>query len=317
MLIYGIAAITTIILFFILIQYVLAPESNTKIIASSIDRAQTQTNLGKTVNLGLLLYEEDYRLQKTDLAKDKPIISFECTNPNYCCIRKGEQDKKYECDKQVSWDYDYFSTNLTQKILTSTRCIRVDGVGVCRVYLGSLPAQAAIDKLEVLEDKAGIGELKVTLKNTGSQQLALGKNSLKLYKKANDGSWALTDYYSDSKDVPNIIPGEKSAILWSINPTNSGTYKAEFKFEGQNAGFDQNAIEFVIDKTLSCIVTDTENQTIPNSENTYFEEIHYCAGCSYSFDCANAWTKKTGGKVFYPLDKDSAYCIKETYDGNC
>ncbi|MFA6268744.1 MAG: hypothetical protein WC652_02955 [archaeon] len=314
--IYGIVTIALILLFLNLIPQFLTPESNNKLISTTLEMAQTQTYLGKTINLGALLYPEKYTLQKDDLSKDKPIISFECLTPNDCCIRKQDQNKDYKCTKPVSWDYDFFSTKESHTTNTSVRCIRIDGVGVCKVYFGTLPAQAQVGIIEILDTSTGNAEVKVNVKNVGSGQLAFGQNSIKLFKKSTT-DWIETDYYSEPKEVNTIMPQEKYSFLWSISPKNSGEYKAVFKFEGQNAGYDENYVIFTLDKSNLCNTTEQQTTTTFNAENSNYMEIHYCTGCSYSFECANTWSKKENGKEFVPLDKDSAYCTKLTYEGSC
>lgn len=314
--IYAIVAIALIFVLFTVFNFINTPESNTKLIAQSIELAQTETKLGQTVNLGQLYYTNNQTIDKVDLAKEFPIISFDCLSPTHCCIKKKDQGKDYVCDKAVTWNDTYFMINTSGKLNTSTRCIRVDGTSVCKVYLGGLPAQAKIEEIEVLDTKTGTGEIKANVKNIGAQTLAIGKMTLTLYKKSAN-NWIETDYVSDAKEINSISAGEKSFFLWSINPNNSGDYKALFKFEGQNGGFDEKSVEFLLDKTNTCIEsTTTPLETIFDPETESYQEVHTCENCAYSIDCASALAKKTG-KLFYPLNETNAYCYKQTMEGTC
>jgi len=302
--IYSIAGLALLLLFFSLLPYFFPTETSTKQIVKAVEEAQTLTMLGKTMNLGALSYSRDYQLFKEDFDEKKVLITFECVSAKECCIRKSDQGKNYTCDNPIEWDYNFIKIKETKKVTTAVRCTREQGFSLCKIYIAGLPAQAKVDKIELLNLAEGIAEIKLTLKNIGLNELAFGKNSLVLYKKS-ENTWIETDYASEEKETQNIMPGEKETILWSINPKNTGEYKALFRFEAQNAGFDENSIIFTLDKTSLC-----------NTDTNTYQEIHSCSECTYSVDCATAWDKKTG-KTFYPLDKERAYCTKTTYEGNC
>jgi len=315
LLVYSIAGLALLLLFFSLLPYFFPPETSTKQIMKAVEEAQTLTMIGKTMNLGALSYSKDYHLFKEDFDEKNFLIAFECASAKECCIKKSDQGKNYACENPIEWDYNFIKIKETKKITTAVRCTREKGFNLCKIYVAGLPAQAKVDKIELLNTSGGTGEIKLTLKNIGLNELAFGKNSLILYKKS-ENSWIETDYASEEKEVSTIMPGEKETIFWSINPKNAGEYKALFRFEAQNAGFDENSIIFTLDKTSLCNTNETQAETFFDPETSTYQETHYCTGCSYSFECANAWNKKTG-KPFYPATKDSAYCTKTTYEGSC
>ncbi|MFA5931444.1 MAG: hypothetical protein WC821_03980 [archaeon] len=313
--IYAIVALALVMVFLTFAPQFLENKQSVDNMKKSIEIAKLQTMLGKTMNLGFPLYGEEFIVNKNNFDYKTVLVAFECLDPKECCIRKEDQDKNYKCNKSIEWDYDFFKVKDTTKIQTSLRCIKQGELATCKFYLGSLPAQAKIDKIELVDNTNGTAEIKVLVKNIGSNELAFGKNSLKLEKKS-PTNWVETDYVSETKETMTIMPGESYPFLWSIAPSNSGEYKAIFTFEGQNAGFDENSIIFTLDTTKAC-KTGGVGESIFNPNNSTYQEIHYCANCLNSFDCASAWNKKQIGTTFTPINSESAYCTKTTFEGSC
>jgi len=315
-LIYSIAAFALILVFLGIIYYFTEQETNTKIIQRELIKAQAQINLGKTINGGQLNFEKDNSMEKSDIEKENTLVSFECINPQNCCTRETDRDKTTKCDKAIRWDYDFVQFNENKRITLNTRCERISGVPVCKVYISGTPPQAKVKKIELLTKTLGTGEIKVTVENSGGQTLTFGKNTLTLFKKVTDG-WQETNYPEEIKEVETIASGESYSFLWSINPKNSGNYRADFKFEAKNGGFDENGIEFVIDKTLSCKIDSRAVETTFDSATGNYLENYYCTGCSYSFECSNAWTAEYPTKNFIVKTKDATYCVKQEANGSC
>ena len=317
LIVYAIAALVFILVVIGVFQQFLQPENPLTQIKKSIELAQTQTMLGHTVENGYLDYPNDFTAFARNLAdKKNTIVSFECNNPSDCCIRKTDANSRETCTKAIDWDYDFVKINQPKKISTNTRCVLIQGMPVCKVYLGTLPAQAKVFSIDSLGTNLGATQIKITLKNTGSIQISYGTVRLELYKKSING-WELTDYNSSSKEVPLIVPQEKHILFWDITPNNIGEYKAEFIFDAQNGGSDQNFIIFTKETNSYCAIDGSPSETVQNMTNGTYEEIHYCTGCSYSHECVGAWSKETPSTTFYPQSKDQTYCTKSTFEGNC
>lgn len=313
--IYAIVALALVLAFLNFAPQFLENKQSINEMKKSIEIAKSQTSLGKTMNIGSPIYDKEFIANKKNFDDKIVLVAFECLNPKECCIRKADQDKNYVCNKPIEWDYDFFKVSETKKIQTSLRCLDKMGLITCKFYLGSLPAQAKVEKIELIDTEDGTAEIKVIVKNTGSNELAFGENSLKLEKKS-PTNWVETDYVSEIKETMAIMPQESYSFYWSIAPKNSGEYKAIFTFQGQNAGFDENSITFTLDTTLAC-KTGGIGESIFDPENNIYQEIHYCTNCSNSFDCASAWNKKQNGTTFTPINSESAYCTKTTFEGNC
>jgi hypothetical protein len=240
---------------------------------------------------------------------------MECTDPENCCIRKSDQDNKNKCEKPFEWDYDYFEPKITGPVITNVRCLRYNGLPKCTIYFGKAPAQTEVNKINLMNTTSTSTELEVIVKNSGANELAFGKATLKLYKKSVN-EWIETDYTQEPQEVTTLMPQESSHLYWSLTPKNPGKYKAEFTFEALNAGHDKKAIEFDKSVSVTCQINESKTDTLIG-ENGKFNELHYCNNCEYSYDCANAWKAKIPSKTFYPMTKEQTYCIKDTETGAC
>ena len=317
LLVYAIAALAFVALFLAILTQFFPPENPIAQLKKSIEVAETQTMQGQTVQEGYLNFPKDFTLRAQDLSdKQKAIVSVECNNPNECCIRKSDANGKTPCTKSINWDYDFVEVKETKKILTSTRCLRIEGMPVCKVYLGLLPAQAEISKLSLIGENTNTIQIKVTLKNSGSLQITYGTVTMNLYKKSSKG-WESTDYNVVQKEVPLIMPKESTTLIFDVSPSNIGEYKSEFTFDALNAGNDQNSITFKKETNTSCTIDESATDTVQNAMTGIYEETHYCTGCTYSHECVGAWSKKNPNQTYYPRTQDQTYCTKESDTGTC
>jgi hypothetical protein len=315
-LIYAIIAIILVAIFLALAQNYPTLESTSSLIKKSLEEARLDPNLGVTFLTGNLDYEKGTLLNASGLAPQGALLSIECTNPEYCCIRDSQKSQNQICEKNFEWDYDFIRVQQTKKINTFVRCIDLDQVNTCKVFIGSSPAQAQIEKIENIgENSNGNTEIKVTLTNSGHASLALGIATLKLYKKSNT-QWIQTDYESNPKEIDIILPNEKKLLYWELTPTNLGQYRIMVKFEANNAGFSESTMDFNKTKNDFCKITNI-GEVIYNATNDNYEELHNCEGCNYAYECANAWGEKNSQKIYFPKSKDYAYCIRLSANGSC
>lgn len=316
LLIYAIVAIVIVAVFLAIAQNFPALESTSSLIKKSLDEARLDPNLGKTFLVGTLNYDKDNLIRSTGINPQGSFTSFECISSDYCCVQKSQQNINYECDKSIEWDYDFLRPTESRKINTYVRCIDIDKLNTCKVYVGSTPAQAEILTVETIgENSQGNTEIKATITNAGKLTLANGIAFLILSKKVS-GSWTQADYENEAKEVQLLQQNEKQTLYWEIKTTNLGEYKATVKFEAQNAGFDEKSVDFNKTENTLCNET-TIGETIYNAENNNYEEMHNCEGCNYAYECVNEWSKRDVTTTYYPKSSVYAYCIKESADGSC
>jgi len=315
-LVYAIAALALIAVFLALAQNFPPLENNSTLIKKALDEARLDPNLGKTFLIGALKYERNYLMTSSGLSLQGTLLSIECTNPEYCCVRESQKIKNQTCEKSFEWDYDFIRTLQEKKLNTFVRCIDVDNINTCKVFIGSSPAQAEIDKVENIgENSNGNTEIKVTLTNSGAATLALGTATLKLYKNAGT-EWLQSDYETDPQEVEMIQPNEKKILYWEINPVNLGSYRIIVKFEATQAGFSEKSMDFNKTQNNFCKITKI-GDVIYNAQNNNYEELHNCEGCNYAYECANAWSNKNTQKTYFPKSKDYAYCVRPTENESC
>jgi len=312
--IYAIAAVVFVALFFAVVSFFIQSPNNSKIISSVLDTAVLSNNLGSALFVGYLDFPKDSSLESSDFVGITSSVSFECVSPNDCCARDSDLKGK-ECLKPFSWDYSFLKVNESKKANVFVRCSSVNEALFCKVFFGSMPAQASIESLELVGvNSSGGQDITLSVKNTGSIPLAFGKSSVVLFKKAY-GKWERTDFVSEPKEVEVIQAGEKYKFYWTLSLANPGEYRAEFNFEGQNAGFSKKSIDF--NKTLSLCSAISAGEAVFDPEQNKYLEMRSCEGCTYAFECVSAWSAADSSTVFYPSTKDFAYCVKDSPDGSC
>ncbi len=310
--VFGIVAVAMLAVF----AYVITPTvpNSVDIIKNSLQDAQVPGNMGKTISLGALPYPKNATIGKEDLTYSQMSVAIECTSARECCPRDADLGGK-KCDKVLSWDYDHLTVSTDKRIDTYVRCLSEKGYPVCRVYFGSAPAQAKIDSIsKPVETQSGEINLTVTIKNLGAVPAPIGENSLVLLKKVN-GDWQESDYDSNAKETPAVMPGEKQIMYWTISPKNIGEYKARFRYSALDSGFDEKSVDFNRAVMSQCNRTEGTT-TIFDPESQKFWEIHNCENCNYSFECVAAWANYTK-KEFFGINATSAYCNKDTENGSC
>lgn len=314
--IYAVAAFALIAVFLAIAQNFPQTEDTSTIIKTALNEARLDPNLGKTFSVGALDYEKERLINSSGLQIQGTMLSIECTDPNYCCIRASQENQSEKCDKYFEWDYDFIRAIKTKKINTFVRCVDIDTINSCKVFVGLSPAQAKVISVENIgTNSSGNTEIKATVSNAGSTPLSLGVATVKLFKKV-DEDWESTNYDSDPQEAILIQPNEEKILYWEINPVNLGTYRVTIRFEANEAGFDENHVDFNKTENSSCKVQSI-GDTVYSAENNNYQEIHSCEGCNYAYECANAWSKKNPNVTFYPQSRDYSYCIKQTEEGNC
>lgn len=314
--IYAIVALILVGIFLALAQNFPTLESTPSLIKKSLDEARLDPNLGKTYLVGTLNYEKGNLITSSGLSPQGVLTSIECTSVESCCIQTSQQNASNDCDKSFEWDYDFIRPIESRKTNTFVRCIDIDQINTCKVYVGSSPAQAEVVSVETLgENEQGNTEIKATLTNSGSTTLANATAYLTLNKKVN-GRWIQTDYEPESREVLILQNKEKQILYWEIKTINLGDYQATIKFEAQNGGFDEKSVDFNKTENTLCRET-TIGETIYNAKNNNYEEMHNCEGCNYPFECVNEWSKRDATTTYYPKSSNYAYCIKESEETSC
>ncbi|MBT4192066.1 MAG: hypothetical protein HOE11_02050 [Candidatus Diapherotrites archaeon] len=268
-------------------------------------QAENPDNLGNLFYLGEEKIERDSLITKGMFDLLDRELSFECTSTELCCPQNEA------CNKDITWDYDYLKTKNQVRTSVYLRCIK-DIVPICRVYVGKEPAQARIIKI----DKTQVGSkiiLEVATENSGEFDMAFGNVSMLLEKKVGK-RWVNTGEVFEEQTVNRIAVSFGHIFVIEFETPVIGEYRSIITFEGQNAGFDEEKIEFTFEENTFCKTRENED-TLPFGDE--FREMHYCSGCNFAYECLAKWNEQDPVTTYELIDKESVYCLKTTLDGNC
>ncbi len=305
-------AIVALLIIFIAIDLFLTlfPQENiTGILQKNIKLAETNEFLGKTIDVGTHYIEEDTIFLKNSFDITNRSVAIECTDPNLCC----NIDEK--CEKEIEWNYTNAKIKKFRSINFFVRCINVDELSVCRIYIGKEPAQAKIIETKELNKAGNSIVLETRVKNIGKNDLVFGKSSVELLKNVNE-HWLETGEEFPIQNIDLLQTGMEHSFTWNIEVKTLGEYKLVFTFEGQNAGFDKNEFIFENASNEFCIIDNSETETL-SAGNERFYESHYCTGCNFAYECLAKWQETMPDANWELVDEETAYCLKDTFDGNC
>lgn len=282
-------------------------------IKEGINAGQTNIFLGKTFPIGTRILEKEFHFDKRAIEDASYSLAIECNNPKICCIRKEEQSKEDICTKPINWDYSFIEAKQETTLKTSVRCINELNTLICRIYFGLSPAQAEIIEIKNQQDQNSntiISNIKV--KNSGETQLALGIMELNLQKKVLN-KWENTEDQFKPQEIQYLLPQQEHTFVWAIQTTTVGEYRLNYKFSGNNAGFDQKTEDYNITKANFCSIIEEETYEIQTiQEGVKYNEIKKCENCNYAYECASAWQNKYPMVNYQIVTKEKTYCEKQT-----
>ncbi len=265
---------------------------------------------------------------KSDLGMDASLfdtsarsVILHCNNPSVCCSLEGLVDEcggiercgAYgECRVAVS------NRNLVvleaSKVRSAARCIPEFNLHVCRVYLGEEPAQVRIvevgydEEFDLSKEEAG---LKVGVKNTGNTTAAAYQAEILLYKiEVRAGIEERMRYGDPLLEVRELIlPEETEVFEFKPGIGENGTYEAEVRVEGVDAGYEEETVRFGV-KGASHITEGCEATSFMGIEEREGEcrEIYGCEGCEFGWECLERWSER--GKELELGYKDYAYASR-------
>lgn len=272
-------------------------------IRDSIEISQSPSNYGQNFYTGKLHFTKDLIITKTALNITDVSLAVECNDPSICCPN-GDT-----CSRAIEWDYEKLKIKQDRSIQVYTRCYQYFEELVCRVYFGKKPAQAEITDLEYINDNGTITSI-IHVTNSGNAELTLGKNSLKVLKQVNE-EWQDTENKYDQKEINLLVPGQEHSFVWETNLLTDGNYKLEFKFEGDNSGYDINSFEIFIGQNKKC--TRDENKFEHQDYNGQVRTIRFCTGCNFGYECLAQWIEKKDGIDYEPYGKNSVYYLRNLF----
>ncbi len=312
LLVYGIVAVAIIALVMVIYYNIFAPPTLIEEMKQGLEVANSIEYTGEYYHFTTKTIPENTVVSSGFFDTTNMSIALECTSAPDCCPR-GEI-----CSKRIEWDYDYMRFKNDVRADVSVRCVRYDGFPACRFYFVDLPAQAKINSVEILEQDGKNVAVRIEVENSGEQPIAFGQLGVTLYKDIK-GEWAETEAVFEPRELDSLDPKKEFRFLWDFDFETGGKYKANFKFEAMNAGFDTVGVEIDVNVLGSSCEIDSAKipETTSMIDSNGFREIHYCIECDSSFECLSKWNEEYPEFDYELLTKDSVYCIKDTYEGSC
>lgn len=315
LLVWGIVAILLIFGVINLFNLFNFEEDITQEIKTGLKLAQTNDLLGHTIKLKTRELPKGTFLTKKTFEEERTSFAFECNNPKLCCIRLAEKDKNDICINPVDWDYDKVLFNNLVTIKNSVRCIIVEKVPVCRVYLGSYPAQAKVLDIEYNKGNPS-STMKIRVKNEGETNLVNGEIELVLQKKV-EHEWKNTENQFPLQQISLLTPGQTHEFIFTIEIGTTGYYRALYKFGSQNSGYDTNNFDFNILTNEGCKANTNEYPQTMYWDENYNAEIRTCTNCNYAYECATVWQNIHPRVNYEIMTKEKTYCLKISEGATC
>jgi len=316
LLIYAIIAIALISLIILFVFPLLEEKEDAfKEIETAIEKAEQQE--GKAVEQKEILFREG-SINTKNFEQKSRLVWFECNSPALCC------DKNFECGKGVRWNDRAVFFTQKQKMNVSARCTIEQGLYLCRVYFGTMPAQIEIKELEGLEEKDlsknQLYEATAKYANIGNIEAFFVKGKAKLYKYAFEENQKKEILIQEKElELNELKAGEagKASFLFSLS--SNGEYKIEARIEAENGGFDIQEMDFnaINSPASACKATQAETTANYNEETKKCEKKYYCTNCNFAFECLAEWNKKMPEKGFELESRNYALEVFEAAEGSC
>ncbi len=297
LIIWAIVAIILIFMATFLFNALLPQDDILKEINKSITLAETNYYLGQTVFVGNLKAPKDFLISQTNFDRTNRSVAIECTSQGDCC------NINEKCGK-IEWDNTYAIFNPPKLINIYVRCYE-NVISICRIYLGKTPAQATIKEIDLVEQENNNFLFSVKTKNTGDTILAQGILQGTIFKKV-QSKWESTNIVSETKTIETLLQDQEFSFVEEFNLTTPGEYRVEFNFSANNGGFDINYFDFNIEKNTNC-KTITGEETFAGDDPTKINTQKFCEGCTFGYECYDAWKTLMPQKEWIIIDKTSVY----------
>ena len=125
--------------------------------------------------------------------------------------------------------------------------------------------------------------------------------------------WKNTENTYPPKEIDLLNPNQNHSFVWETELLTGGEYKLEFKFEGENSGYDINSFDLVVGSNQQC-VRDESKTEVQDYNTTHIRTINFCTGCNYGYECLAKWIEKNDGKDYDVYEQNSVQYIRQMTD---
>ncbi|MDD5163297.1 MAG: hypothetical protein PHD95_03760 [Candidatus ainarchaeum sp.] len=293
MLVFAIAAIALIYVFYSLLPYFFPGKDAFALLSNNLNGAQL--NEGKSIFLDITFKEkEGLAAQNFDAANRS--IAFECNNPKICC------NINENCGL-IEWDERRILFNSAKTILTASRCSFSGNMYACRIYFGEAPAQLAFKKTEIkktIDLSSEPAEISIEIENSGKQEMLFGSLKIDVFQKFFEGGvWQKKFFTGASKVIPlnRLLGGEKTKMQVPLELF-EGSFEISLVAFGENSGSDQNKIAVEVSGTENCIAENCDYPELDSGGEC--RTTCYCQKCMLVDSCDKAIKAKTPEELGLP-----------------
>ncbi len=242
LLVYAIVAVSVLALVYLIMLPMLLPVSNNiAIIERTLKASETGPGMGfheeVTVKEG-----EGFSGQTFDRRTRN--VAFQCNSADVCCPQKEK------CSLAIEWDNRAVKFNESRTVLVTTRCEMRHGLHACTVYIGADPAQIEIGSINAPKE-FDLGKeapyFEVAFSNTGSQETQQTEIEVQIFRRyLEEGKWVERPVENASavEAFGGLKPGEKRRRTIYVSLNENGSFRAEIRVSGLEAGFEEKSVQF-------------------------------------------------------------------------
>jgi hypothetical protein len=281
LLVYSIAALAVIGLFYYLIYpLLLPPENSIEIIEKSLRTSETGNGMSFTSEI---FFRDGDGIQGETFDTKTRNVAFQCNGTTYCCPQGTE------CPLAIEWDKRKVEFNKPGFVPVTTRCDTIGGLYACNIYFGNTPAQIEIESLDFpKEADLGQGPLSfsIKIKNTGQQDSNNIKVEVNVFQRyLEEGQWIERPVETGQhiEELGVLEPEEEIEKTISFGFNQNGEFKAKIKVSGVESGFEEHVKEFrSTGATDKCRAASCEKPEYLGGKCT--ARCH-CEQCIYGYKC--------------------------------
>ena len=311
LLIYAIAALTILFLFFNYFLIYFFPSSVTaEKIHEFLDIAETQD--GQYISKQIA-FSQNETLAAKAFDTSARSVSFRCLSGTECCT---VSEPTQSCKVAVSPRNISFLKIGTVKM--NFRCGLEHNIFDCKVFIGGEPAQLTFSNLEIpkkIDLSQGTPIITAEVENTGQLPAKNVLLTIRVYSLSDIGEKTLhTSPVDDIKAELNA--GEKHTFTVPLPTQFAGDYEVQLTLSGEEAGTDRT------EETISVTGTSLSSDCTPTTPDAPYLSgteciTHYnCTDCDFSAECKIVWERQ-GQQGLEFKDPKYAVLITMAQDGSC
>lgn len=264
---------------------------------------EAQADLGKNKSITLSLKEGD-TIYARNLDETTRTVSFACST-EACCPTLTN------CTQPLSSTVDRIRVNQGIKTTLTARCVPLNDLHACKLYIGKEPAQldlveSAVPSTFAIQGTTDI-PITTTIQNLGEIVATNVEISADLSQDQTVGGKIVpVKVGANTFTVESLLPGKKQLVALPISLTQTGTFHLLLHAETEMGGYDEETYTITVTGSNAVLCA----RDLSKSEAAQYDGIDhicrkkvFCTGCGFAFECRSIWEKEaplTGGGSYDP-----------------